>query len=315
MNARTNAYQRKRIKESTAPYRVLAKELGVSVSTIAKWKKRERMTDLSSRPKRTKRAMPATVEPIIEFLRRDWLMDMDTIWFALRSTVFPELKRSSVYRQLVRQDVGSLRELTNKEKRTFKKFPACDPGFIHVDIFSLPKIDKERKKVFIAIDRTTRLMTLRTYKTANKQAAVDFLKHCQNFYPFKIYKVLTDNGGQFTNRCYKKNSKVKRPAEHVFGQYCVEHNIEHALTKPYHPWTNGMAERSIKTVKNDVVYRMHYDNSSQLTNALYGFVRFFNCDRPYKAMDGKTPVELTETWFKKNKQLFTKDPALLFTTL
>ena len=47
-NARTNRYQRKRIKESKAPYRVLAKQLGVSVATISKWKKREEMNELAA---------------------------------------------------------------------------------------------------------------------------------------------------------------------------------------------------------------------------------------------------------------------------
>lgn len=314
-NARTNRYQRKRIKESKAPYRILAKQLGVSVTTIAKWKKREEMSDYSSRPKTMHKAIPETFEPVLEFLRKDWLMDMDSIWYALRATILPELKRSSVYRQLVRQGLNNIKKLQPEDKKQFKQFEACEPGFIHIDIFNLPRIDKTRCYVFIAIDRATRLMTLKTYEKADKQASVNFLKHCQNFYPFRIYKILTDNGGQFTNRFYKKESNVKRPKTHVFTQECEQSNIQHTLIKPYHPWTNGLAERTIGTLKSSVVHRMHYNKASQLSNALYGFIRFFNCDRPYKAMNGKTPVELTEIWFKKNKDIFIKDPALLFTTL
>jgi transposase InsO family protein len=26
---------------------------------------------------------------------------------------------------------------------------------------------------------------------------------------------------------------------HIFDRVCREHGIEHRLTKPYHPWTNG----------------------------------------------------------------------------
>lgn len=313
-NARTTRYQRKIIKESKAPYRLLAKQLGVSVATITKWKKRENMNDLSSKPKKSHKAIPDTLEPVLEFLRKDWLMDMDSIWHALKTTILPDLKRSSVYRQLVRQGLNNVKSLQPKDKKQYQRFEACQPGFIHIDIFHLPKIDKTRRYVYIAIDRATRLMILRTYDKANKETSVDFLKHCQNFYPFKIYKILTDNGGQFTNKSYKKDSNVKRPKTHQFTQECQNNNIKHTLTQAYHPWTNGLAERTIGTLKSSVVHRMHYDSSSQLSNALYGFVRYFNCDRPYKAMNAKTPLELTESWFKKNKDIFIKDPALLFTT-
>src|SRR5690606_22036191 len=36
---------------------------------------------------------------------------------------------------------------------------------------------------------------------------------------------------------------------HIFGRVCLENEIEHRLTKPYHPWTNGQAERMVRTIK------------------------------------------------------------------
>ena len=39
-NARTNVQQRKRVRQSREPSRLLAKQLGVSVAMVAKWRRR-----------------------------------------------------------------------------------------------------------------------------------------------------------------------------------------------------------------------------------------------------------------------------------
>ena len=44
---------------------------------------------------------------------------------------------------------------------------------------------------------------------------------------------------------------------HIFDRVCKEHGILHALTKPYHPWTNGQAERMNRTVKEATVEAFH----------------------------------------------------------
>jgi transposase InsO family protein len=288
---------------------VLAKQLGVTVATIAKWKKRENMKDLSCKPKTTHKALPDTIEPVLEFLRRDYMLDMHTIWDALRKTLFPQLSKSSVYRQLVRQGLNNIKELRPNKKRTIGKFDACKPGFIHMDVFYLPRIRNKKLYVFIAIDRATRYLALRVYAKRDAQSAADFLKYCINTYPFKIYRILTDNGSEFTNKHYKKDSDVKRPKSHKFGQYCESANIKHVLITVCHPWTNGLAERTVGTIKTETVYRLHYDSPDEMVSALYGFERYFNLHRPYKAMDSKTPEELTEAWAKKEPSIFIKEPV------
>ncbi len=57
--------------------------------------------------------------------------------------------------------------------------------------------------------------------------------------------MLTDNGVQFVQ--HDKRTKGGSVA-HVFGRVCAEHKIEHRLTKPNHPWTNGRAERMVRTI-------------------------------------------------------------------
>jgi len=116
-NARTTRHQRKIIKESRDPYRKLAKQMGVTTATVAKWKKRPDEKDRSSRPKNIETAIPMTLYPMIEMLRKDWLCDMDRIWLALRKSVLPQLSRSSVYRHLVRTGLDDRKALRPLAKR------------------------------------------------------------------------------------------------------------------------------------------------------------------------------------------------------
>jgi transposase InsO family protein len=312
-NAKTTVHQRKRIKDSKEPYRTLAKQMGVSVPTVAKWKKREQQNDRSSRPRRIKTALPPAMEPVLDFLRKDWLLELDTIWIALQKTVFPQLTRSAVYRQLVRQNIQDLRKLRICQERPHGKFRAAPPGFLHIDIFTLPRMDDKKLCLFVAIDRATRLLTMQAYPQKDARTALIFLEHCRRFYPFRIYRILTDNGPAFTNRFYVNPKGARPEGLHAFTQACHKADIRHTLTKSYHPWTNGLVERAGHTIKTETIHRFHYDSLSQMVSALYGFERYFNHHRPYKALGGKTPYELVQLWYSKKPKRFLREPSCLIT--
>jgi transposase InsO family protein len=53
-----------------------------------------------------------------------------------------------------------------------------------------------------------------------------------------------------------------------FDMICEANGIEHRLTKPNHPWTNGQVERMNRTIKDATVKRFHYDSHDQLRTHL-----------------------------------------------
>jgi len=59
---------------------------------------------------------------------------------------------------------------------------------------------------------------------------------------------------------------------HAFEFDCAKLGIEHRLTKPRHPWTNGQVERMNRTIKEATVKRYHYENHAQLERHLADFV-------------------------------------------
>ena len=53
---------------------------------------------------------------------------------------------------------------------------------------------------------------------------------------------------------------------------CAQNDIDHRLTKPRHPWTNGQVERMNRTIKEATVKRCHYETHDQLRQHLSEFI-------------------------------------------
>ena len=102
--------------------------------------------------------------------------------------------------------------------------------------------------------------------------------------PYKIHTVLTDNGIQFTFPARYADGPTARYATHRFDIRCRENGIEHRLTKPNHPWTNGQVERMNRTLKEATVRRYHYETHDQLREHLDTFLAAYNFAKRLKTL-------------------------------
>jgi transposase InsO family protein len=76
---------------------------------------------------------------------------------------------------------------------------------------------------------------------ADRWTAWEFLEHLLKAAPYRIHTILTDNGSQFTEQPRNRNTVWSRQMR--FDMICKANGIEHRLTKPNHPSTNGQVER------------------------------------------------------------------------
>jgi transposase len=137
------------------------------------------------------------------------------------------------------------------------------------------KIEGKKRYCFVAIDRATRLSLLAVYDSKTKKAATDFLTQCLVFFPFRISKVLTDNGREFTLKGFKNRWGTTVKDNHDFEKLCRQQEIEHRTTLPYTPKTNGMVERMNGLTKENTVKKKRYVTVREMLVDLHGwFVRY-----------------------------------------
>lgn len=57
---------------------------------------------------------------------------------------------------------------------------------------------------------------------------------------------------------------------------CEANSIEHRLTKPNHPWTNGQVARMNRTIKDATAKSFHFDSHDELRTRLADFIATYN---------------------------------------
>jgi IS30 family transposase len=299
--ATTTETVRRAIQSSQASMRTLAKQYGINPKTVAKWKKRNHVTDVAMGPKAThSTVLSAEEEAAIVAFRKHTLLPLDDCLYALQETI-PHLTRSSLHRCLQRHGISRLPDVTDSpaKKKRFKRYPI---GYFHIDITQV-RTEQGVLYLFVAIDRTSKFVFAELHERMTRTIAAAFLRRLIAAVPYRIHTILTDNGIQFTHQPHQKYA-----FKHVFDRICTAHRIDHRLTKPNHPWTNGQVERMNRSLKDATVHRYHYDTHQQLQEHLDTFILAYNLAKRLKTLGGLTPHEYICQQWQKQPELFLHDP-------
>ena len=237
------------------------------------------------------------------YLRTQLLLPLDDLLAVVRDFIEPAMSRSALDRLLSRRGHSRL-PAPNPPDSERKPFKAYEPGYVHVNEKYLPQMQDEDKRryVFVAIARATRWVFI-AIKTA--AAAKAFLAAVRKAAVFKIHTILTDNGKEFTDRLF--GSRSRQPTgEHEFDQLCQALGIEHRLTRPKTPQTNGMVERFNGRL-SQVLRSHHFNSAEDLEKTLHRFVWLYNQHLPQKALGHETPIQALKKWKMKAPDLFVKN--------
>lgn len=307
-NATTNIHTRLDINNSNLTNLMLANKFGISEPTVSKWKNRESFEDKSSRPHTIHYALNDLEKTLISSIRQSTWLPLDEVLEMVLPTN-PGITRSVVYRTFVHEKINKVPE---KEKDKAKKFKEYEPGYLHIDVTYLPKFDGVKYYLFVAIDRATRTLYYEVYDAKTSENAENFMIKCIYFFPFGISHVLTDNGFEFTNKLIKSKTGHYCQKPSKLDVVCDENNIEHRLTKPATPKTNGMVERANGTIKNNTIKITEYNNKDEMQKGLLKFLMYYILYRRHgslrKELNVKTPFDAIEKWFEIKPEIFFQNP-------
>lgn len=158
-----------------------------------------------------------------------------------------------------------------------------------------------KRYLFVAIDRTSKFAYAELHDKSARKISTVFLDHLVEAVPYKIHTVLTDNRIPFCHPPRYRNGPTAHPIRHRFGMCCDGHGIEHRMTKPKHPWTNGQVERMNRPIKAATVKRYYYNSHDPLKAHLHSFLMAYNFARRLKTLRTSHPMNTSAKDGQKNR--------------
>ena len=308
-SARTTPRVRAELQASQEATRSLAGRYGLNPKTVAKWRRRTFTADARMGPRQPRSSVLTEAEEVIvvEFRRRT-LLPLDDVLGCLRGTI-PALSRSALHRCLQRHGLSRLPQDEDKTSKR-KRFTETRIGYVHIDVCEL-RLSTGKLFMFLAIDRVSKFVHVAFFDANTKLNGAAFLRQVVEAFPYRIHTVLTDNGMAFADLPKNRSRHPEIKAifgGHIFNRVCKEHGIEHKLTKPYHPWTNGQAERMNRTVKDATIKAFHYPNLEALKAHVLAFIQAYNFAKHLKALRWRTPFQAICDAWKTDPSTFKINP-------
>jgi transposase InsO family protein len=251
-----------------------------------RWSQGERVVDLGRHWKVSRQ----TIYKIIGNAKHDIFINRRSMNERYR-TLYWGLKRLT---KIERQLGEKLARLAHKLKRYEKAMPG---EMVHVDTKRLPLLRGEgiispREYLFVAIDDFSRFLYADIFPDKTSYSSAIFLDEVKRFMPFRIEKIYSDNGSEY-----------KGKDGHPFHDACKRYGYAQGFTKVKHPWTNGKAERVIRTLMEEwhSYTRSNHLSREHRRRHLYAYIDWYNQSRIHGTIES-TPLERLEQFIKRIKE-------------
>lgn len=202
-------------------------------------------------------------------------------------------------KRLAKAEEEAKDKLARRERRN-RRYERMSPGeLVHGDTKRFANIYRQDRfrqilikspVLYVLIDDYSRFLLADILPDRTMWSSSTFLEVMSLRSPFPIECHYSDNGGE-----YKGNNS------HAFIATCNRLGIEQRFTKPYHPWTNGKAERVIKTIINEwfIPNRDRFHSMEEMQQSLYDYVEWYNHQRKHQSLNNQTPFQRLAEFYDK----------------
>lgn len=246
----------------------------------------------------------------------DTIAELASHYGISRATVYRTLRRAKLQifvnlpsvNHRYRQVWYGLRHLTKTERilakklarrvHRLKRYERAAPGeLVHFDTKKLPvmygeAITQPREWLHVAVDDFSRFLVADILPDKTSYSSAIFLEETLHAMPFVIEKAYSDNGSEYRGR-----------KDHPFVAGLLRHRIAQGFTKPHHPYTNGKAERVIRTIMSECFRKAgrSFLSRDHRRRFLYAFVAWYNTTRPHESLGGIPPLQRIEAYLARIK--------------
>jgi len=248
---------------------------------------RRGLIDRSSRPRRSPQLLSRSHEEHVVQLRQQ------LGWGPDRIADLTGVPRSTVHRVIRRRGLQAV----PPPKAPVVRYQYANPGdMLHVDTKKLGKIvggpghrahgNRSRRHegagwdmLHVAVDDCTRLVYCEVLPDERGRTAAHFLIRAVRWFrarDIRVDRVLSDNGSPYRSKAWRR--------------VCRAAGVRHRFTRPYHPQTNGKAERWIRSVLSECLYLEVFSSSEQRRQRLDRWLGWYNSQRPHRALNGLPPA-------------------------
>lgn len=240
----------------------------------------------------------------VAHLAREYKVSRETVYETLRDARLGVFENRSSMNHRYRAIAYGFKKLERTEKKVserlarkahrLKRYEKAVPGeMLHLDTKRLPLLRGEaavqpREYLFVAVDDHSRTTFADIFPDKTAYSAAMFLTEAKRVLPFPVTGIYSDNGSEYKGR-----------ADHPVVALCKAEGMSQAFTKVKHPWTNGKAERFIRTLMEEWHGRTRSNHISRTHRRryLYAYVDWYNQARVHQSL-GTTPFGRLEAYLE-----------------
>lgn len=274
----------KLVLEKGLSTREAAKYTGFNQSSIVRWVKEAKVSNLltiptqSSRPNHHPNEIPSEIRQRILSMRIERDQCADILHHRLRQEGL-EVSLSSVKRTLKRNNLS--RFSPNKKWHQSLPRPVPEKPGILVEIDTTWDVkDNLRLYVYTLLDVCSRWAFAYPSLVSNTATSITFLKKAKLAAPFSFQTIQTDHGSEFAKR---------------FTQRAEYQGFTHRHTRIRTPNDNAHLERFNRTIQQECLYRIPRSLKSYQKN-IPEYLEYYNTQRPHMGLAMKTPLEVMQSY-------------------